>query len=354
VTTVDTGSLLLVKLSAIVLIGLITSSAIVHREAASLLDMPEKLAGLKAVVTLSDDEIEKLKAGQPVTKILDATVNYEVAVFGAEWIDVPAYRYVRAMQDIEHFEKGESFLVTKRISDSPRLQDFAALNLTDEDVADLKTCRVGYCKLKMGKDAITRFHREIDWSKPTASEDARALFRKLALQYVTAYKHGGNRELPVYQDKHLPTVEADDFASIVDEMSPLLQNVPSLRQYLLNYPNAQLSKGTSFFYWQQVDFGLKPTVRINHVAISEGADNIGIASKLLYADHYFLAALELQVLIPDSSWGQGFWLITVRRLRSDGLSGSAGPLLRKRIQKDAVKGLTEALQTIKSRLGQVK
>ena len=112
------------------LIGLITSTAIVHRPAASPLKVPEKLSGLKVLAVLSDDEISRLKAGQPVTKLLDATVDYEVAVFGAEWIDAPAHDYVQAIEDIEQFEKGGSFQVTKRISDPPVLEDFAALNLT--------------------------------------------------------------------------------------------------------------------------------------------------------------------------------------------------------------------------------
>ena len=225
------------------------------------------------------------------------------------------------------------------------------MNLRNEDVADLQTCRVGNCKLKMSKDDIARFRREIQWSKPTAIEDARALFRQLALEYVIAYQQGGNAQLAVYQDKHQPTSVAREFAGIVDEMSMLLRYEPSLRQYLIEYPNAQLSNGTSFLYWQQVQFGLKPTVRINHVAISETADTTVIASKLLYADHYFRAALELQVLIPDSSRGIGFWLVTVKRLRSDGLGGSRGGMIRPRIEKNAVEGLTGALRATKARLG---
>jgi len=121
---------------------------------------------------------------------------------------------------------------------------------------------------------------------------------------------------------------------------------------LLEYPKARLSKGSAFFYWQQVEFGLKPTIRVNHVAISEEAENTIIASKLLYASHYFRAALELQILVPDSSRGPGFWLVTVKRLRSDGLSGTTGQFVRIRVERDALKGLNEALRATKSRMRQ--
>jgi len=349
----DTGPISLARRSLFsVLIAMITSVAIVDLWSASSLKVPEKLAGLKDIGMMSDNEIAKLEAGQPVIKLLDATVDYEVAVFGAEWIDAPVHDYVRAIEDIERFESGGGFQVTKRISDPPVLEDFAKLNLNEEDVADLQTCRVGDCQLKMGKDDIARFHREIQWSKPTAIADAGALFRQMALEYVIAYQRAGNAQLAVYQDKHRPTVVAREFAGLVNEMSMLLQYEPPLRQYLLEYPKAQLSNGRSFFYWQQVQFGLKPTVRINHVVISETAEKTLIASKLLYADHYFRAALELQLLIPDSSRGPGFWLVTVKRMRSDGLGGPKGGMIRPRIEKDVVEGLTGALRATKAKLAQ--
>jgi hypothetical protein len=61
-----------------------------------------------------------------VTKLLDADPTKEVSVFGAVWIDSPAVGYVRLVKDIEQFERGGAFRVTKRIGDPPRLADFAA------------------------------------------------------------------------------------------------------------------------------------------------------------------------------------------------------------------------------------
>ena len=127
----DTGPISLARTLLGVLIALITSIAIVHLQAASPLKVPEKLSGFKEVATLSDDEIAKLNAGQPVTKLLDATVDYEIAVLGAQWIDAPPHDYVQVIEDIEQFERGQSFQVTKRISDPPLLEDFAGLNLRE-------------------------------------------------------------------------------------------------------------------------------------------------------------------------------------------------------------------------------
>jgi hypothetical protein len=327
------------------------SLSIVIAQSAGGSELPAKLSGL-VTATLTAGEVAILKTGQPVSKLVSSTADSEVGVFGVTWIDADVEAYVRAITDIEEFEKGGSFQVTKRISDPPVAEDFAALKLSDEDVADLKKCRVEDCQLKLGADAISRVRTEIRGSKHKATKDAQALFRQLALEYVADYQRGGNEELEVYRDKHRPISVAKEFAAIVDEMSQFLRDDAVLRRYLLEYPKAQLSNGTSFFYWQQVDFGLKPTMRINHVAISQSGDTTLVASKLLYANHYFHTALELQALIPDESRGPGFWLVTIKRMRADGINGSTGNIVRGKIEKEAVSGLTQALRATKSKLEQ--
>src|SRR5262245_43626351 len=257
------------QLSMIGIIALILSTVFV--QAASRSNLPAKLSGI-AIAMLTENDIAILKMGQPVSKLVNSAVGSEVGVLGVTWIDAPPEEYVRAVEDIEQFEKGGSFQVTKRISDPPVLEDFAALKLSDEDVDDLKKCRVGDCQLKLGADAISRLRAGSQRSKHSASKNVQSLFRQLALEYVDRYQRGGNAELEVYRDKSRPISIATEFAAVVDEMAELLRYAPTLRRYLLEYPNAQLSEGTSFFYWQQVDFGLKPTFRINHVVISQSGD----------------------------------------------------------------------------------
>jgi hypothetical protein len=75
-----------------------------------------------------------------------------------------------------------------------------------------------------------------------------------------------------------------------------------------------------------------------------------IASKMLYASHYFWTALELRVLVPDPSRGRGFWFVTISRSRSDGLTGFVGRLIRGRVRKEAAKGTLAALNATKAGL----
>jgi hypothetical protein len=314
-------------------------------------DLPQKLAVLSPLIHLTPTELQTLKAGQPVAKPLESD-DREVRVMGIVWVNAPVSRYLQAIKDIEHFERGDGFQVTKRISDPPRPEDFAALQLPEGDVQELKKCRPGKCDVKLDEYAINRIQNGIDWSKPTATEDLNALVRQLALQYVTAYQEGGNKELGAYRDKSRPTYVAKEFEQMINGMPLLGQREPAVRDYLLNYPKAAIENATSFLYWHQVNFGLKPVIRINHVVITANSERVLVASKQIYASHYFWTALEIRELIPDASRGQGFWLVDVSSGRAGTLAGFKGHVIRGHVQKHALNGLTKGMEATKAGLEQ--
>jgi hypothetical protein len=305
---------------------------------------------LATIVKLSTDERARLVSGAPVTKLLDADPSREVAVFGAIWIDAPRRRYVEAVTDIETFERGGGFRVTRRISVPPRPEDFAEVHLSDEDVADLRTCRIGDCVVKLGEEAIQTLRAEVDWKAPNARAAADAVLQRLALRYVSGYLEGGNERLAVYRDHSRPRFVGDEFRTMIDQMPELTTYMPDLRRYLLGYPKTTLPGSTSFLYWQETEFGLRPTIRISHVVIRDAADDTVVASKMIYASHYFWTGLELRVLLPEPSRGPGFWFVTVNRSRSDGLSGFTGALVRSRVRGEVQEGTLAGLRATKARL----
>ena len=133
-------------------------------------------------------------------------------------------------------------------------------------------------------------------------------------------------------------------------MPTLMGLTPELRTYLLQYPKATLSNSSDFLYWQEAQFGLKPTIRISHLVIHENTNETVVASKMLYATHYFWTALEVRVLAPDPARGSGFWFITVNRSRSDGLSGFIGRILRGRVRSEVQQGTVAALKLTKANM----
>ncbi|HKW00790.1 MAG TPA: hypothetical protein VJN96_13275 [Vicinamibacterales bacterium] len=305
---------------------------------------------LTTSVRLTPPERQSLLAGTAVTKMLDTDPAREVAVFGAVWIKASPDDYVRAVTDIEQLERGESFLATKKISEPPKLEDFAAMELPQEDIDDLRACKVSACQVKISQEGLDRLRRGVDWSKPTARADVNKLMRQAAFDYVTAYRTGGNAQLAVYRDQEHPTFVAKEFESMVNRMPEFTVHLPELRKYLLEYPSITLPDSTSFFYWQTVVFGLKPTTRINHVVIAKSAEGTAVVTKQLYASHYFWTALELRTLVPDPARGPGFWFVNVNRSRSDGLSGFVGRLIRGKVRSGSEDGMKAALKITKQRL----
>ena len=329
--------------------GILASAPLSARQSFTL---PPRLSEYVArYVKLTAAEQAQLQQGQPVTRLLDdADPAREVSIFGIVWISAPMTRYLDALRNIEQFERGENFMVTKKISTPPRLEDFAALRLPPDDVADLRTCKVGACEIKLSEAALQRLRKEVDWSKPTAAADAEQLARRVALDYVNGYLEGGNARLAVYRDSSRPTFVSQELGSMIERMPSLTEYLPDLKKYLLEYPRATLPRSESFLYWQEAKFGLKPTIRINHLTIAEEPTHVAVVNKMLYATHYFWTALELRVLVPDAKRGQGFWFASVNRSRSDGLSGFVGSMIRGKVRGEAEKGMQSALRNTKANM----
>jgi len=328
---------------------LMFSSVLVSRTAPS--PLPSRLETyLSSVIKLSPTERRRLTDGAIVTKLLEADASKEIAVFGAIWMDAPIARYLEALNDIEHLETGIGYRSTKRIGTPPAIGDFAAMHLSEDDVRDLRKCRVGSCDMKLDVAAITRFRNEIDWREPNAGAAADALFRRVALDYVAAYLESGNQRLPAYRDKSHPIGTGDEFRSMVEGMKEFTPFMPEMRPYLLGFPKVVLPDSSSFLYWQDTTFGLKPTLRISHVTVREGKEETVVASRMLWASHYFWTAIELRMLVPDPARGAGFWFVTVSRSRIDGLSGFTGAFVRWRVRSQVQSAVTAGLQLTKQKV----
>jgi hypothetical protein len=299
----------------------------------------------------SASEIRTVNAGRAVVKSLDTPVRQELAHFGVVRIDIPAVRFIERFRDIERFESGPGVPQIRRFSEPPRIQDLASLELPAKDVAALRHCRPADCGVNFSNEAISRFRSEVNWSAATATVDARGLFRALMLGIVKAYQARGNASLGRYDADSQPVMIPEEFRALLTSAQPLPVPLPGLVDYLDAYPRARPAGAQDLFYWSVVDFGLKPTVRLNHVVIMDPAGrpsgvSHAIAIKQLYASHYFHTTLELRFLVEDSRI-PGFYLVSITRSRSDGTTGLTGSLLRpiiNRRSRNAVRGYLEHLK----------
>ena len=86
----------------------------------------------------------------------------------------------------------------------------------------------------------------------------------------------------------------------------------------LGLSSVKLANSQSEFCWEQVNFGLKATLRIVQQVIyrgaSPGSSIKAMPLKQLYASHYFQTALDLPVCVKNAARPNesGFYLVAVK------------------------------------------
>jgi hypothetical protein len=309
--------------------------------------------GIFTDLGLTTQQIAAIDAGRPVAKVLSWGGPSEVYVFGAVHVEGSPETYLEAARDIGRLGGTPGYQGIGEIRDDATVADLSALAFDPDDVKALKNCREGSCDVQLPTTAIQAFHDGVNWSRSDAADQANALARAGVLQLMQAYRGGGNEALGDYRDKQHPARIADQFGTMIGRAAALPDVLPELRRYLLEYPNAALAGADSFFYWEKVSFGLKPTIRVNHAVIYRGtAQGRGfgvVAIKQLYATHYFHTALDVSVCVDDGATvaQHGFYLLTLKGSEQEGLTGAKGSMLRKVVVDKTRSSLESALASIK-------
>jgi hypothetical protein len=195
-------------------------------------------------------------------------------------------------------------------------------------------------------EAIEAFQQSVDWSSPDSADQVNRLAKKMTIEAITRYKQGGNAALGTYRDKAHPSVVADTFRSLLSRSRALPVYLPELNRYLLDYPNAPSEHIQSKFFWEKVNFGLKPTVRVVQAIVYRDAGTAGPAYAIA------VKQLDLTFCVPatENRARPGFYLITVKGSQQAGLTGLKGGFVRKVAVDKTRSSLERALATIKQRL----
>jgi hypothetical protein len=308
---------------------------------------------LFANIGLTAQQVAAVDAGRPVAKVLSWGVSSEVYVFGAVYIDGSPAAYLKAARDIGRLAGSPGYLGVGELPSTATGEALSALTLEPDDIKALKSCREGSCDVQLPTTAIQTFKNGVNWSQPDVPGQVNGLARGMVLQLVREYRRGGNNALGVYRDKEHPARVTEQFETMVSRSATLPNMLPELRRYLLQYPDVDLPGADVVFYWEKVNFGLKPTVRVNHAVIYRGGGQSGeidvVAIKQLYASHYFHTALDVSVCVRDDAHPgrRGFYLITLKGSEQDGLTGFKGSMVRKVVVNKTVSSLEAALLAIK-------
>lgn len=310
----------------------------------------------KEEIGLSDGQIATIEDGRPIVKTLSSKRRAEVIIFGATHVNAAPEDYLEFALDMSRLRSLPNYLQVRRFSNPPTLSDLEGFTLEPDDIEELKTCRPGKCDVQLSSEAMLQLQKGLDWSAPDVAEQVNRRVRKMALELLIRYQERGNSALDIYQDQSRAFDMDAAFQSLLNRSEALPVYLPELRRYLLEYPAPMRPNVESFFYWEKVEFGLKPTLRLNHVIAYRSAGPKGVAQvvavKQLYASHYFQLALDLTACVPESSRGNGagFCLISLKGSTQQGLTGFLGFFRRRAVVSKSLSAQERNLINIKKAL----
>ena len=301
---------------------------------------------LREKASFQEPDFAALRLNQPVVRLAPTTDKREVAVTGLVNTSASAEEFLRLYRDSMMRKNNAAILEIGSFGQDPTLADLADLTLETDDIDDLKECVVGDCQIKLSAPMIERFRKEIDWSAPDYQIKVTNLFKDMLLAYVKDYRARGEAALIEYSDK-------SDSVSLAAEHRALTSAAGYVSSFLSDTKSG-LQLMEEALVWSKIKFGLKPVIAVNHISIYKRNSDVGpqvlVASKQIYANHYFNAFLALTAFVNVPGGKDGSYLVYENRSRADGLAGPFGKIKRGVVEKKALEGLRGIIAQSKASL----
>jgi len=259
-------------------------------------DHSELLVFFERKAQFDRDELEALADGDAVVRILDPHHDREAAAVGIIRMNVPVELFLKRYRDLSVLRNRDGMLQIEPVSSPPTLDDFAALQLPEKDLKDLKKSKPGDSEVKLPQEVLSRLRARAN-SPGSSDTELNAIVREMLLQRVNQYLGEGLGALAPYVDKEPPQSVAVGMKKILDVTPLLRKQAPELHDYLLGFPRSRLEAATDFVYWSVEAFGLKPTVRLKHTITYRPSPDQPTKAVIvevgLYASHYYVASLSI-------------------------------------------------------------
>lgn len=319
---------------------------------------PQPRTILKERIKLTDSEFQKIADGQVFTKVLSSPDPYGMLVFGAVYVNAPIDKFIPSFRDVKKLKENKVYLDVQEFSPGgapPKLSDFERLALDKKDIDELQKCKPGDCNVQVFDD-IEAFQKKIDWNSPNKYIQANQALRQRALEGMTAYMAGGLKAFGNYRDRQKPLNLYQATKDMVDNSFYLPQDrALGIYRHVVDYPDGKLAGADDFFYWEKIDFGQEPTIRLNHVSMFPkgfGAAAVVVANKQLYASRYMRVALQMFYCIPDTEHPgkPGFFLVEMNDSRLPDFGGLKLAVVRKVATGKSVDATRDTLSMFLSRL----
>jgi hypothetical protein len=291
---------------------------------------PERL--LADRFKFSPAEVAQARGGQPVAKTIASTDRSELAIGGAIRLDGDKNKLAGWIRNIAQFRGSAELGLTRVVSSPPAVESFADLALDATDLAALQKCSSKGCDLRLSIETINDFTTKVQWGTPNAAAQANTLAREMFLAYARSYLHGGDAAL------------GNGFGELLRGATNLFELAPAFAGYLQRFPAAQLAGVEERLYWSTMPVDKASIIGLHHLVIHRSpAGDIMIADKTIYSSRYVDVG-ALVISLHDAADGKGYYLVAGSRVKSSRLSGMAGSVLRRQIQR-------AALDTLRTYLG---
>jgi hypothetical protein len=286
-----------------------------------------------------------LDHGEPIAKVLD-TDRREVAVVGAVRITGSQTKLFERYRGRSALKTSDVVMETGRFSRPPIPDDLRDLHFEDYDLDTIRTCKPGDCGVRLSTRDMERFARDVDWSAPNWKQQAGDLWRKLLAANADAYLANGT--LGDYRNKATPLDVADEFKILYGSFADFEKLSPEFMTHVKQFPTARLEGTEDLLYWSKDDIN-RPVTRVTHLSLypaPAGTRRPGlIATKQIYAAHYFDAGLGLTCAFDDGM--SGFYMVSINRVRTRSLTGFTRSLVRSIVQRrsrDAMEGILQSMK----------
>jgi hypothetical protein len=309
-------------------------------------------------VGLSDADIQKMDQGQVVTKVLESgDKKYGVLVFGGVYVNTTVEKFAAAYRDVKGLLTDKVYLAVQEFAQNgvpPQLSDFDRMSFDKKDIDALQKCKPDDCDLQVFN--ITDFQKQINWNSSDKYDEVNKLIRKRVYEAMTKYLSGGLKPFGSYTDRHNPFNVYQQMKSMLDTSYYLPADKASgIYHHVLDYPDAKVPGAIDYFYWEDIDFGQGPTIRVNHVSMfphGVGVVKYVVTNEQLYASRYMRLALQVFYCVPDTQNPDkpGFYLIEMNDSRIPDFGGIKLGIVRKIATEKSVQATQDTLHLYNNKL----
>jgi hypothetical protein len=354
----------MIRFAARCRVALATAALVAGAAVAAPQPAPRETAGLPAaprhflqsVGGFAAIDLARLDRGESIASTLD-TDKREVAVVGAVLVHAPVERLIDRSRDVRNLRNSDSVLQVGTISATPRPADFDALTLEDYDLETIRACRPGDCGVRLPASSMARFEQDVNWRAPDWRHQAGTLWRRVLADYTAGYLANGRSALAEYRNKEVPLSVAQEFDVLFNQSRVFEPSAPGFFRHLRDFPSVPLEGAENVFYWSKADFGVRPVLAVTHLSLyrvplvsATERTSAVIATKQIYATHYFDAALGLTLAFDDGAGG--FYMVCVNRARTGSLAGIMRSIVRSTVQRRSREALENILRSTKTALEQ--